>query len=202
MNHNDLPHDDMLQLILGELDDARRADVQKAMVQDAELAVVAQELTTAVAAVRAENAGQPSRRLQRSSPAADGGGPRTGAGGNDTPTVLSRSLTTWRWIMRSRCLALRRRPFSFSPLEESPCGSTRGGTTCALPTSSSRSWSKDGQFKMTTEERDHTGNGQDDDGYLWSCEKGTLAIRISGEVMRLDADRRRMEVECRIIPRG
>ena len=76
MNHNDLPNDELLQFVFGELDDARQAAVRKAIAEDAELAATAQGLASAVAAVRAENVGQVERRFQRSPPAADAGGCR------------------------------------------------------------------------------------------------------------------------------
>jgi outer membrane lipoprotein-sorting protein len=58
MSQNNLTDDDLLQLILGELDDDRQPAVRKAMAENAELAAAARAMATAVAAVRAENAGR------------------------------------------------------------------------------------------------------------------------------------------------
>ena len=101
MNDNDLPNDDLLQFVFGELDEARQAAVRKAVAEDAELAATARGLAAAVAAVRAENVGQVSDdfndRLRRRMPEVfDCAQAET-----TRPTFLTRSLTTWRWIMRS-----------------------------------------------------------------------------------------------------
>ena len=76
MNHNDLPSDDLLQFVFGELDHVREAAVRKAVAEDAESAATVQRLTSAVAALRAENVGQVSdefndRLRQRMSEAVD-----------------------------------------------------------------------------------------------------------------------------------
>ena len=101
MNNNDLPDDDVLQLVFGELDDTRRAAVRKAVAEDAELAATARGLEAAVAAVRAENAGHLSeefndRLRQRIAEVFDQAQAET-----TRPTFLSRSLSKWSWIMRS-----------------------------------------------------------------------------------------------------
>ncbi|HUT93685.1 MAG TPA: hypothetical protein VMY37_29750 [Thermoguttaceae bacterium] len=101
MNNNDLPRDDLLQFIFGELDDTRQAAVRKAVAEGAELAATARGLEAAVVAVRAENVGQVSaqfndRLRQRMSEVFDHAQPET-----TRPTFLTRSLDTWRWIMRS-----------------------------------------------------------------------------------------------------
>ena len=101
MNDNDLPSDELLQFVFGELNDARQAAVRKAVAEDAELAAIAQGLAAAVAAVRAENVGQVSdefndRLRRRMSEVFDPSQAET-----TRPTFLTRSLTTWRWIMRS-----------------------------------------------------------------------------------------------------
>ena len=124
MNNNDMPSDDLLQFILGELDDARQPAVRKAIAEDAELASVAQWLATAVAAVRAENVGEVSdefndhlrRRLLKVF---------HGVQANTTrPTILTRSLDTWRWIMRSRVSRVAAAAVFVLAIQESPCGST------------------------------------------------------------------------------
>ena len=101
MNHNDLPSDELLQFVFGELDDARQAEMRKAVAEDAELAAVVQDLTAAVAALRAENASQVgddfNDRLRRRMPEVfDSTQTET-----VRPPFLTRSRTTWRWIMRS-----------------------------------------------------------------------------------------------------
>ena len=115
MNHNDLPSDELLQFVFGELNAARQAAVGKAVADDAELAATVQGLASAVAALRAENVGHVSddfngRLRQRMPEVLESGAPRKGTipfaltrklGQSPRPTFLSRSLTTWRWIMRS-----------------------------------------------------------------------------------------------------
>ena len=101
MNHNDLPSDDLLQFLFGELEDARRAAVRKAIAEDTELAATAEGLAAAVAAVRAKNVGLVSdtfndRLRRRMSEILDSAPAET-----TRPTFLTRSLTTWRWMMRS-----------------------------------------------------------------------------------------------------
>ena len=102
MNPSDRHGDDVLLFVLGELDDARQAAVHSAMAEDAELAATAQGLAAAVAAVRAENAGRVGddfndrlrRRLLEDLDNPQANPPR--------PQLRTRSLKTWRWIMRSR----------------------------------------------------------------------------------------------------
>ena len=101
MNDNHLPDDDVLQLVFGELEVERQAAVRKAVAEDAELAATARELEAAVVAVRAENVGHLSaqfndRLRQRMSEVLDHAQPETAR-----PTFVARSLTKWRWIMRS-----------------------------------------------------------------------------------------------------
>ena len=145
MNNDDLPSDELLQFVFGELNETRRAAVRKAVAEDAELAATIQGLASAVAAVRAQNVGQLSDdfndRLRRRmaevleseqaetatvhasvivgaasrrflpgigvQPTRDGAASRrsygivNGQAEATRPTVSTRSLTTWRWIMRS-----------------------------------------------------------------------------------------------------
>jgi len=101
MNDNHLPDDDVLQLVFGELDDSRQAAIRKNVAEDAELAATVRALTAAVAAVRTECVGQVSddfndRLRQRMSEVFDHVQPET-----TRPALLTRSLDTWRWIMRS-----------------------------------------------------------------------------------------------------
>jgi hypothetical protein len=101
MNHNDLPDDELLQLLFGELDESRQIAMRKVIAEDAELAATLQGLAAAVAAVRAENVGQLSddfndRLRRRMSEAIE---PEQAV--TARPTFLTRSRSTWRWIMRS-----------------------------------------------------------------------------------------------------
>jgi len=101
MNDNHLPDDDVLRLVFGELDAARQAAVRKSVAEDAELAATVQGLEAAVVAVRAENVGHLSARFndrlrQQTSDVFDHAQPET-----TCPTLVTRSLNTWRWIMRS-----------------------------------------------------------------------------------------------------
>lgn len=99
MNPNDLP-DDLLEFVVGELDDARQPAMRKALADDADLAAAVQGLTTAAAAVRAENVGQLSDefndRLRRQVLEVFDGVQAV----RRRPTFRTRSLTNWRWIMR------------------------------------------------------------------------------------------------------
>ena len=101
MNDDHLPDDDVLRLVFGELDAERQAAVRKAVAEDAELAATARGLEAAVVAVRAENVGQVSDdfndRLRRRMPDIFDCTQAESA----RPTFLTRSLDTWRWIMRS-----------------------------------------------------------------------------------------------------
>jgi outer membrane lipoprotein-sorting protein len=101
MNDDHLPDDDVLRLVFGELDAKRQAAVRKAVAEDAELAATARGLEAAVVAVRAENVGQVSDdfndRLRRQMPDIFDCTQAESA----RPTFLTRSLDTWRWIMRS-----------------------------------------------------------------------------------------------------
>ncbi len=102
MNDNHLPDDEVLQLVFGELDDSRQAAVRKNVAEDAESAATVRALTAAVTAVRAECVGQVSddfndRLRQRMPDIFD----RTQAE-STRPSFLTRSLFTWRWIMRSQ----------------------------------------------------------------------------------------------------
>jgi outer membrane lipoprotein-sorting protein len=82
------------------LEAARRPAVQKALAEDAELAALARDLETAVAAVRAEHVGQVGpqfndrlrRRLLDDFASVPTDTPR--------PASITRSLANWRWIMR------------------------------------------------------------------------------------------------------
>ncbi len=101
MNDSHLPDDDVLRLVFGELDAERRAEVRKAVAEDAEQAATVRGLESVVAAVRAENVGQVSEQFndrlrQRMSEGVDHARPET-----TCPTFVTRSLTKWRWIMRS-----------------------------------------------------------------------------------------------------
>ena len=101
MNHNNQPSDELLQFVFGELDEAGQAAMRQAIVEDAELAAMAQGLTSAVAAVRAENVGQVgddfNDRLRRRMPEVlDSARAET----SRSPFRI-RSRATWRWIMRS-----------------------------------------------------------------------------------------------------
>jgi anti-sigma factor RsiW len=58
MNDSQLPSDELLQLVCGELDAKCQAAVRKAVAEDAESAAVARGLEAAVTAVRAENVGR------------------------------------------------------------------------------------------------------------------------------------------------
>ena len=197
MNHNDLPHDDMLQLILGELDDARRADVQKAMVEDAELAVVAQELTTAVAAVRAENAGQPSDgfndRLRRRM--AEVLEPEQAV--TIRPTFLTRSRNTWRWIMRSPVSRVAAAAIFVLAIGGVALWFHGGGTTPACadflqPILEAKTVT----YKLTTE-RTGPSAGMARMMRLPADAQKELANTTTAQVMKLDANRSRMEFESR-----
>ncbi len=101
MNDDHLPDDDVLRLVFGELDAKRQAAVRKAAAEDAELAATARGLEAAVVAVRAENVGQVSDdfndRLRRRMPDIFDCTQAESA----RPMFLTRSLDTWRWIMRS-----------------------------------------------------------------------------------------------------
>jgi anti-sigma factor RsiW len=101
MNDDHLPDDDVLRLVFGELDAERQAAVRKAVAEDAELAATARGLEAAVVAVRVENVGQVSDdfndRLRRRMPDIFDCTQAESA----RPTFLTRSLDTWRWIMRS-----------------------------------------------------------------------------------------------------
>ncbi|MGD0516208.1 MAG: hypothetical protein ABSA26_01615 [Thermoguttaceae bacterium] len=101
MNNNDMPSDDLLQFIFGELTDTREAAVRKAVAEDAELAASVRGLEAAVAAVRAENVGEVGEQFndrlrRRTLELLDPAQPDT-----TRPTFLTRSLITWRWIMHS-----------------------------------------------------------------------------------------------------
>jgi outer membrane lipoprotein-sorting protein len=100
MSNNDLPNDDLLQFVCGELNNTRYAAVRNAIAVDAELAAMAQGLASAVAAVRAENIGQVSDdfndRLRRQLlQVLDSKQTET-----IRPTCFARSLANWRSIMR------------------------------------------------------------------------------------------------------
>jgi outer membrane lipoprotein-sorting protein len=102
MNDNDLPSDELSQFLFGELDDARRAAVQKAMAEDVKLAADVGSLSFALATLRGEDAGPISddfndRLRQRTLEILGSAQPQP-----IRATFLTRSLTTWRWIMRSR----------------------------------------------------------------------------------------------------
>jgi anti-sigma-K factor RskA len=101
MNDNHLPDEEVLRLVFGELDAARLDAVRQAVAEDAELAATARGLEAAVVAVRAENVGRLSddfsdRLRQRMPEVFDHAQP-----GTTRTTFLTRSLDTWRWIMRS-----------------------------------------------------------------------------------------------------
>jgi len=101
MNDDHLPDDDVLRLVFGELDAERQAAVRKSVAEDAELAATVRGLEAAVVAVRAEDVGHLSARFNdrlrgRTSEVFDHAQPET-----TRPTLVTRSLNTWRWIMRS-----------------------------------------------------------------------------------------------------
>ncbi|MBC8869480.1 MAG: hypothetical protein H8E44_08685 [Planctomycetes bacterium] len=101
MNDNHLPDDDVLELVFGELDDSRQVAVRRNVAEDADLAATVRTLTAAVAAVRTECVSQVSddfndRLRQRMSEVFDHAKPET-----TRLALLTRSLDTWRWIMRS-----------------------------------------------------------------------------------------------------
>jgi outer membrane lipoprotein-sorting protein len=101
MHRNEIPNDELLEFVFGELGDTRQAALRKAIAEDAELAAKVDGLSSAVAAVRGENPGQLgndfNERLRQRMPEILCP-VRTETA---RPIVLTRSLTTWRWIMRS-----------------------------------------------------------------------------------------------------
>jgi outer membrane lipoprotein-sorting protein len=119
MSHDDLPNDQLLQFVFGELSDAEQAAFRKAVAEDAELAAAVERLASAAAAVRAENVGQVSddfndrlrQRMSEVSEAKDAEGlfadaacDRQGQHAESparSPMPLARLLNTWRCIMRS-----------------------------------------------------------------------------------------------------
>jgi prepilin-type processing-associated H-X9-DG protein len=101
MHRNDLPKDELLEFVFGELGDARQAALRKAIAEDVELAAVVEGLSSAASAVRAGNPAQVgdgfNERLRQRMPEIL----RPVHTQTARPILLTRSLTTWRWIMRS-----------------------------------------------------------------------------------------------------
>jgi anti-sigma-K factor RskA len=102
MSHDDLPNDQLLPFVFGELSDAEQAAFRKAAAEDAELAATVDGLAAAAAAVRAECTDQVgddfNARLRQRMPELSAAAATEAV----RPTFISRPLTTWRWIMRSR----------------------------------------------------------------------------------------------------
>ncbi len=101
MCNNNVSNDELLDFVFGELNDARRAALQQRIAEDAELAAAVDGLSSALAAVRAENAGQVAadfnERLRQRMAEVLRPVPTETA----RPVLPVRSLTKWRWIMRS-----------------------------------------------------------------------------------------------------
>ncbi|MFZ1935631.1 MAG: hypothetical protein WCB27_25670 [Thermoguttaceae bacterium] len=101
MKHDDRLTDDLLQTVFGELGESRAAATRRAAVEDAEFAAAVEGLQAAVAALRAENPGEVgdgfNERLRQRITQILGSIQTETA----PPVLPVRSLTTWRWIMRS-----------------------------------------------------------------------------------------------------
>jgi outer membrane lipoprotein-sorting protein len=115
MDSNNLPNDELLRFVFGELDAAREAAARQAVTQSPELAAAAQGLAAAAAALRREEMARVSDkfndRLRQRMPEVLGERPNFRANESGAvpfnvetlhPTFLTRSLDIWRWIMRSR----------------------------------------------------------------------------------------------------
>ncbi|MGO9110613.1 MAG: hypothetical protein ACLP9L_15435 [Thermoguttaceae bacterium] len=192
MTNSDLPNDDLLQFVFGELDDARRPAVRKAIAEDAELAAVAQGLASAVAAVRAEYVGKVSDefndRLRRRLLDVFDGVPAD----TTRPTFLTRLLTNWRWIMRHPISRVAAAAIFVLAVTGVALWFHGGGTQLAFadfiePILNA----KTAKFKITTE---MTGTHP---GMKWlpaEMMKGLPSVTTS-KVMVLDATRSRQETE-------
>jgi outer membrane lipoprotein-sorting protein len=171
MNHNDLP--------------------------DEELAATLEGLAAAVAAVRAENVGQPSddfndRLRRRMSEAIEPERAET-----TRPTFLTRSRTTWRWIMRSPVSRVAAAAILVLAIGGVVFWFHGGGTTPACADFLQPILeAKTVKYKLTTE-RTGPSAGM---ARLMSPPEGTqkdLVRTTTAEVMMLDANRSRMEFESR-----
>jgi outer membrane lipoprotein-sorting protein len=179
MNNNDLPHDDLLQFLFGELDDARQPAVRKALAEDAELAAAAQGLATAVAAVRAENVGQVSDefndRLRRRMLEDSDCGPAEAL----CSVSRTRSLSNWRWIMRHPVSSATAAAIFVLALGGVALWFHGAGTAPAFADFVKPILeAKTAKFKMTTE-----------------MEMNGQAITATAEVMALGVTRSRQEIE-------
>ncbi len=181
MNDNHLPNDELLQFVFGELDDKRRAAVRKAVAEDAELAAVAQGLEAAVTAVRAENAGQVGEefndRLRRRMPEVfDRAQAETAR-----PRFPSRSLDTWRWMMRSRVSRVAAAVIFVLAITGVGLWFQGGGATPVLADFLEPILeAKNARYKITT------------------AMKGPHAGTTTSQVMELDGSRSRSEMEVEV----
>ena len=182
MNDNHLPDDDVLQLVFGELDAERQAAVRKAVAEDAELAATARGLEAAVAGRARRERGPGQRRVQRPTAAADVGGFRSRAGRDSSSRrFLSRSLDTWRWIMRSPVSRVAAAAILVVAITGVALWFHGGGATPALadflePIIEA----KNAKYKITT------------------VMKGPHAGTATSQVMELDASRSRLEMEVEV----
>jgi outer membrane lipoprotein-sorting protein len=189
MNHNDLPDDELLQLLLGELDESRQTALRKA-----------------VAAVRAENVGQLSAefndRLRRQMAEAIELEPAA----VNRPTFLTRSPTIWRRIMRSPIPRVAAAAIFVLAVGGVALWFHGGGTTPALadflqPILNAKTV----KYKMTTEttiERTGPSAGLAGVmGWLSAETQKDLTNITTAEVMMLDANRSRTERERRGEPK-
>ncbi len=182
MNDNHLPDDEVLQFVLGELDAQRQAAVRKNVAEDAELAATVREFEAAVAAVSGENPGQVgdefnNRLRARMSEVFDHAQPEI-----THPTFLTRSLTTWSWMMHSPISRVAAAVVFVLAVTAITLWFHGGGTTPAFADFITPILdAKVVKFKMTI------------------VMKGPPAVTTTGEMMILDAARSRHEM---VMPDG
>jgi outer membrane lipoprotein-sorting protein len=195
MNNNDHPSDELLQFVFGELNESRETAMRKEVADDSELAATVQGLESAVAAVHAENVGQVSAEFNERLRGRMSEILGSSQAETTSPTLLTRPLTTWRWIMRHPVFRLTAAAIFVLAVTGVALWFHIGGTTYAFADFVKPILeAKTVKYKLTTE-RTSLPTGMTEMMGLSEDTLKDLMKATTAEVMELDSNRSRTEWE-------